>query len=74
MLFQLLVVFIELTEFIRKNVGIWHKVKVLFTISFLHSDNIETKPILPCNLMTLWEVINLLVLIQAFIKVTLAAR
>jgi len=72
MLFELLIVLIEFTEFIRENVSIWYKVKMLFSKSFLHSDNVEAKSVLPGDLMTLREMINFLVLIQALIEITLA--
>ena len=45
---------------------------MLLSISFLHSNNIEAKSILPCDLMTLREMVDLLVLIQTFIEITLA--
>ena len=64
--------FIEFTEFIRENVSIGHKIKMLFAKSFLHSDNVETKSVLPGDLMALREMINFLVLIQALIEVAFA--
>ena len=73
MLLQLLVMLIEFAEFIRQNVSVWHEIKVLLAIPFLHSDHIEAKSIFPCNLMTLREMVDFLVLIKAFIEVTLAA-
>jgi len=72
MLLQFLVVLIEFSKFIREDVSIWYKVKMLFSKSFLHSDNIEAKSVLPGDLMTLREMINFLVLIQALIEITLA--
>lgn len=73
MLLQLLVVLVELTKFIWQNVSIGNKVKVLLSISFLHSDNVKAEPIFSCDFVTLWEVIDLLVLIEAFVQVALAA-
>lgn len=63
MLLQLLIVFVEFAKFIRQDVGVWHEVKVLLAVSFLHPDHVETQSILPRNLMTLWEVIDFLVFI-----------
>jgi hypothetical protein len=40
----------------------------------LHLDYILTQIVLPGDLVALWEMINLLVLIQAFVEVTLAPR
>lgn len=74
MLLELLVMLIEFTEFIRKNIGIRNKVKVLFTVSFLHPYNIEAKPILPGNLVTLRKMIDFLILVQSFVQVAFAAR
>ena len=65
--------FIELTELIRQNIGVWSEVKVLFSKLFLHSDSVETKPIFTGDLMTLWEMVDFLVLIQAFVKIALTA-
>lgn len=73
MLFQLLVVLIELSEFIGKNVSIWYEVKVLLTILLLHPNNIEAKSIFSSNLITLREVIDFLILVEPFIEVALAA-
>ena len=72
MLFELLVVLVELTEFIRKNVSVGHEVEMLLAISFLHPDNVEAKSIFPCDLVALGEVVYLLVLVQSFIQVALA--
>ena len=65
--------FVELTKFIRKDVSVRNKVKVLFTIPFLHSDYIETKSVLTSNLVTLRKMIYFLILIETLIEITLAA-
>jgi hypothetical protein len=67
MLLELLVVFIEFSKLIGENVSVWNKVKMLLSKSFLHSDYIEAESILPCDFMTLWEVVDLLVFVKAFI-------
>ena len=72
-LLQLLIMLIKLTELIWQDVGVRYKVKMLFAESLLHSDNVEAKPVFPCNFVTLREVVNLLVLVQAFVQVALAA-
>lgn len=71
MLFQLLIVLVELSKFIGENVGVRYKVKVLLAIPLLHPNNIETESVFSCDLMTLWEMIDLLVLIQSLIEITL---
>lgn len=72
MLLQLLVVLVELSKFIRKNVRVRHKVKVLLAVPLLHPNNIEAKSIFTRDLMTLREMVDLLVLVQALIQVALA--
>jgi len=42
MLLQFLVVLIKFSKFIREDVSIWDKVKILLSESFLHSDKVET--------------------------------
>jgi hypothetical protein len=74
MLLQLLVMRIEITEFIWENVGIWDKVKVCLAIFLLHADHIIAKAVFSGNFVALREVIDFLVLIQAFIEIALAAR
>ena len=67
MLLQLLIVFIEFTKLVWQDVGIWNEVKVLLSVPFLHSYHIEAQPIFPSDFVTLWEMIYLLVLVQALI-------
>lgn len=72
MLLQLLIVLVEFTKLIWEDVGVWYEVEVLLSISFLHPDHVEAKSIFPCDLVALWEMIDFLVFIQAFIQVALA--
>lgn len=65
---------VEFAKFIGQNVGIGHEIEVLFTIPLLHPNNVEAQSVLSCDFMTLREVIDLLVLVQALVEVTLAAR
>lgn len=74
MLFELLVVLIELTKLVRKDVGIRNEVEVLLSKPFLHSHDVEAKPILSSDFMTLREMIDLLIFVQAFIEIALATR
>jgi hypothetical protein len=64
---------VEVTEFIWKNVGVWYEIEVAFPELFLHADHIIAKSVLSSDLITLREMIDFLVLIQAFIQVALAA-
>ncbi len=73
MLFKLLIVCVEVAELVRKNVCIGYKVKVSLAELLLHPDHVIAKTILPGDLVALWEVINLLVLVQALVQVALAA-
>lgn len=72
MLSQFLVVSVELTELIRKDVSIWDEIKVVLSILFLHSDNVAAESVFSGHLVRLWEMINLLEFVKAFINVTLA--
>jgi len=71
MLFQLLIVLIELSELVRQDISVRNEVKMLLAKPLLHPHNIEAKSIFPCNFMTLWVMVDLLVLVETFIQVTL---
>ena len=72
-LFQFLIVLIKFTEFIWQDVSIRSEVKVLLAISLLHPNKVKAQPIFTCYLMTLREMVDLLIFIQAFIQIALAA-
>lgn len=63
---------IEFTKFIWKNVGVGHEVKVLLSIPFLHPDHVEAQSVFAGDLVTLWEMIDLLVLVEALVEIALA--
>jgi hypothetical protein len=63
MLLQLLVMLIKFSKFIRKNVSVRYKIKMLLSKSLLHSNNIETQSIFSSNFMTLGKMVDFLVLI-----------
>lgn len=63
---------IEVTELIWKDVSIRNEIKSSFTVTFLHSDDIETKTIFASDLMTLRKMVNFLVLIKTFILIRFA--
>ena len=69
---QFLEMSMEVVEFIWKNVSLGDEVKLLSTKTLLHLDIVIAKTILPRNLVTLWEVIDSLELVQALIKIALA--
>jgi hypothetical protein len=73
MLFQLLIMRVEIAEFIREDVSIRHKIKVLLSKAFLHSHHIIAKPILSGDFIALRVVIDLLELIKTLVDVRLAA-
>lgn len=73
MLFKLLIVFVKFAKLIRKNVSVGYEVVVLFAISLLHPHNIETESVFASDFMTLREVIDLLVFVQPFVEIALAA-
>ena len=63
---------IEVSKLIRKNVSVWYKVKVLFSVFLLHSYYIVAEAIFPCNLIRIGKVIDLLISIETFIEIALA--
>ena len=68
-LLEFLVVIVKVTKLIGKNVGVWRKIKCTLAKSFLHSDDVEAESIFACDFVRLREVIDFLVLIQAFVLV-----
>ena len=64
---------VKFTKFIWQDVSVWNKVEMLFAKSLLHPHNIETQSVLSGDFVAHWEMINLLILVQALIKITLAA-
>jgi hypothetical protein len=72
MLFEFLVVSVEITKLIRQNIRVRNKIKRRFTKLFLHANHIVAKAILASDFIALREVIDLLVLVKALVKVALA--
>ena len=72
MLFELLVVLVELTKLVWKDVGIWNKVKMLLAESFLHSYDVEAKTVFSRDFMTLRPMVNFLVFVEAFVEIAFA--
>lgn len=63
MLLQLLIMSIEISELIWKDISIRYEVEVLLSKLFLHSYHIVTKSVFLCDFITLRKVINFLVFI-----------
>jgi hypothetical protein len=63
---------VEIMEFIRQDVGVRYKVKLLSTESLLHLDEVVAESVFPGDFITLGEVVDSLELVEAFIKVALA--
>jgi hypothetical protein len=73
MLFQFLVMVIKVAKLVWKYVGVWDEVESCFTEFLLHANEIKAKTVLTGNLMTLREVVDLLVLVQALVLIGLAS-
>jgi hypothetical protein len=73
MLFEFLVVSIEITELIWKDIGIRNKIEIAFSKFFLHANHIIAKSIFTCNFVTLGEVVDFLILVKTLIKIAFAA-
>ena len=62
-LLQLVVVGLELVEFIRQHVSVWQEIKGVASEFLPHFQNVVAQSILSGDLMTLREVIDALVLV-----------
>jgi len=62
-LLQFLEVVVEVTEFIRQDVGVGGEVKGGLSESFLETHNVEAETVLAGDLVTVGEVIDLLVFV-----------
>lgn len=71
-LLQLLIMVVEVTKLIRQYVGIGAEVKCRLAKALLESDNVKAETILSGNLVRLREVVNLLVLVEAFVLIAFA--
>ncbi len=71
MLFKLLVVIIKVTELFWKNVCVRSKVEDMLAEFFLHADDVETHSVFAGDLVARRELVDLLILIKAFILVAL---
>ena len=72
-LLELLVMLVEFTKFIWQDVGVRNEVEMLLSEALLHPHDIEAKPVLSRDFVALRKMVNLLILVQALIEVTLAA-
>lgn len=63
MLPQFLVVRVEFTKLIGKDVGVGHKVEVVLSILLLHSDNVAAESVFSGDFVTLREMVDLLKLV-----------
>ena len=63
MLFELLVMVVEVTELVWEDVCVWDEVKGALAEAFLHADKVETHSVLASYFMALREMVNFLVLI-----------
>jgi hypothetical protein len=68
-LFQLLIVVVEITEFLWQDVGVRGQVKDMLAKLLLHPDYVVTHAVLPGDLIGLRKLVDLLIIIQAFVLV-----
>lgn len=69
LLTKLVEVAVKVGEFVRQVIGVRNDVESLFSVFFLHFNDIGTKSILSGKLKTIGKVIDFLVIIQTFIDV-----
>lgn len=72
MLLQLLVVIVEVSELVRQDIGVWAKVEGRLSKALLQSNDVEAESVLASDLIRLGEMIDLLILIKAFVLVAFA--
>jgi len=63
---------VKVCKFIWQHVSVRKNIEVQLPKLVLHLDHIVTKPVLSCQLVTHWKMVDLLILIQAFIQIGLA--
>lgn len=62
----------KFSKLVGNKIGVWQEVKMLLTKSLLHSSDVKGQFIFSCDFNAAGKMINFLVLIQAFIKISLA--
>ena len=72
MLLQFLVMVVKVAKFVRQNVRVRAEVEGRLAEALLHAHHIEAESVFTGNFITLWEVVDLLILIQALILVGFA--
>ena len=60
----------KVSIFIGKNIGIRHEIESVSPKLLLHFDIIEAQPVFPSNFIRMWEVVQSLILVQTFIKIS----
>ena len=63
---------VEIMELVWQDVSIRNEIILIPAKSLLHLDIVVAKPILSCDLIALWEVIDPLEFIEAFVQVAFA--
>ena len=71
MLLQLLVVVVKVAEFFRQNVGVRRQVERRLAVLLLHPHNVKAHAVFARDFGRVGELVQLLVLIQAFVLVAL---
>jgi hypothetical protein len=66
-LFQLLVVVVEVSELVGQDVGVWYEVEGGLAVALLHAHDVEAQPVFSGDFVALREVVDLLVLVEAFV-------
>ena len=69
MLLQFLVVIVEVSKLVWQDVRVRAEVEGRLSKALLHAYNVEAESIFAGDLVALWEVVDLLVLVQPFILV-----
>ena len=63
---------VEVLKFVGQDICIRDEVEVTASEALLHLPKVVTKTLLSSNFVTLWEVVDALVLVEALVEKTLA--
>ena len=69
---QSLEVIVKVAEFIWDHIGVWQETEGLLAKPMLHFGYVDRQLVLACDLLGGRKVIDLLVLVEAFVEIRLA--
>ena len=64
---------VEVSELVREDIAVWYDVKLVLAPLLLHLDHVGNQSILPRQLIRVGKVVDLLVLLQLLVDVSVHA-